>query len=89
MSGEGSVWRFYVVVVQNNGKEMYKKKRAARAKLFFLLIRPIVFLFVCFFFCFTVFVTVASLHDFIFCLNKLQILTRASLLALAKSKYYI
>ena len=28
-------WKFLVVVVQNNGKEMYKKKCAARAKLFF------------------------------------------------------
>ena len=28
-------WKFLVVVVQNNGKEMYKKKCTARAKLFF------------------------------------------------------
>ena len=33
---------FHVVVVQNNGKEMYKLKCAARAKMLFLLIRPIV-----------------------------------------------
>ena len=32
---------FHVVVVQNNSKGMCKKKCAARAKLFFLLIRPI------------------------------------------------
>ena len=36
-----SFWKFYVVVVQNNGKEMYKKC-AARVKLLFLLIRPII-----------------------------------------------
>ena len=30
-----------------------------------------------------------ALHDFIFCLNKLWILSRASLLALAKSIYYV
>ena len=30
--------KFYVVVVQNNGKEIYKKVSAARAKLFFLLL---------------------------------------------------
>ena len=28
-----SFWKFHVVVVQNNSKEMYKKKCAARAKL--------------------------------------------------------
>ena len=37
----GSFWKFHVVVVQNNVKEMYKKC-AARAELPFLLIRPIV-----------------------------------------------
>ena len=37
----GSFWKFYVVVVQNNGKKC-TKKCAARAKLLFLLIRPIV-----------------------------------------------
>ena len=30
-----SFWKFHSVVVQNNGKEMYKKKCAARAKLLF------------------------------------------------------
>ena len=37
--------------------------------------------------CFTVLVAFAALalHDFIFCLSKLEILSRASLLALAKS----
>ena len=30
-----------------------------------------------------------ALHDFLFCLNKLQILSRASFLALVKSIYYI
>ena len=43
-----------------------------------------------FFFFFAVFVAVAAglaLPDFIFCFSKLQILTRASLLALAKSIY--
>ena len=58
------------MVVQNNGKEMYIKS-VQHVQSCFLLIRPIVFLFVCLFVCFTVFVTVASLHDFIFCLNKL------------------
>ena len=43
------------------------QKVCSTCKVVVLLIRPIVFLFVCF----TVFVTVASLHDFIFCLNKL------------------
>ena len=37
-----SFWKFHVVtVVQNNGKDV-QKKCAARAKLLFLLIRPIV-----------------------------------------------
>ena len=31
----GSFWKFHVIVAQNNGKEMYKKKSAARAKLLF------------------------------------------------------
>ena len=30
-----SFWKFNVVVVRNNGKEMYKKKCAPRAKLVF------------------------------------------------------
>ena len=33
----------YVVVVENNGKEMYKKKCAARAKFFFIAIWSIDF----------------------------------------------
>ena len=53
------------------------KKCAARARLLFLLIRPIVV-----FSPFSVLVALA-LHDFIFCLNELYILSRASLLALA------
>ena len=70
MSGEGSVWRFHVVVVQNNGKEMYKKSVQHVQSCFFA--NSTYCFFVClFFFGFTVFVTVASLHDFIFCLNKL------------------
>ena len=36
-----SFWKFHILVVQNNGKDMYKRF-AARAKLLFLLIRPIV-----------------------------------------------
>ena len=36
-----SFCKFHVVVVQNNGKEMYKKNCAKRAKLL-LLIRPLV-----------------------------------------------
>ena len=36
-----SFWRFHVVVVQNNGKEMYKKV-CCTCKVVFLLIRPIV-----------------------------------------------
>ena len=32
---QGSFWAFHVVVMQNNSKEMYKKKCATRAKLFF------------------------------------------------------
>ena len=34
-------WEFQVAIVQNNGKEMYKKV-CWRARLLFLLIRPIV-----------------------------------------------
>ena len=30
-----SFWKFHFVVVQNNGKEMYKKKCVASAKLLF------------------------------------------------------
>ena len=39
-----SSWKFHVVVVQNNGKEMYKKM-CCTCKVAFLLIRPIVFFF--------------------------------------------
>ena len=37
-----SFWKFHVVVVRNNGKEMYKKKVCCTCKVGFLLIRPIV-----------------------------------------------
>ena len=30
-----SFWKFHLVVVRNNGKEMYKKRCAASAKLLF------------------------------------------------------
>ena len=36
-----SFWKFHVAVMQNNGKEMYKKK-VCLCKVAFLLIRPIV-----------------------------------------------
>ena len=36
-----SLWKFHVVVVQHNGKEMYKKV-CCTSKVAFLLIRPIV-----------------------------------------------
>ena len=66
---------------------MYKKKCTAPAcKLAFLLIRPIVVFF------FTVLqrcLRHLALHDFILCLKKVEILLRASLLALAKSVYCI
>ena len=39
----GSFWKFHVVVVQNNGKEMFKKVYCTR-KVVILLIGPIVFL---------------------------------------------
>ena len=61
-----SSWKFHVVVVQNNGKEMYKKM-CYTCKVAFLLIRPIVF--------FTVLrrcLRRLALHDFILCLNKLE-----------------
>ena len=58
ISSEKSFWKFYVVLVQNNGKEMYKKKvRHVQRWLFF-----------------AVFVVVAAwlaLRDFIFCFSKL------------------
>ena len=34
----GSFWKFYVVIVQNNGKEMYKKSVLHVQRCFFLLI---------------------------------------------------
>ena len=43
----------------------------------------------CFFPVFVAFAAWLALHDFIFCFSKLQISTRASLLALAKSIYYV
>ena len=61
-----------------------QKKCAARAKLLFLLIRPIVV-----FHRSPALPSPLSITRFIFCLNKLLILSRASLLALAKSIYYI
>ena len=74
---------YHVVVVQNNGKGMYKKNVLHVQSCFFLLIRPIV-----------VFYRSPALpsplsitRDHIF-LNKLLILSTASLLALAKSIYY-
>ena len=76
-----SFWKFHVVVVQNNGKEKYKKV-CCTCNVAFLLIRPI-----------AVFhpspaAFAAQHYDFIFCLNKLWILSRALLLALAKAIYY-
>ena len=38
---EKNFWKFHVAVVQNNGKEMYKKV-CCTCKVAFLLIRPIV-----------------------------------------------
>ena len=35
-------WQFHVVVLQNNGKEMYKQSVLHVQSFFFLLIRPIV-----------------------------------------------
>ena len=59
----GSFWKFHVVVVQNNGKEMFKKVCCTR-KVVILLIGPIVFFsrFRC--------RRLSALHDFIFCLSK-------------------
>ena len=59
-----------------------QRKCASRSKVAFLLIRPI-----------AVFHTDVAchrlaLHDFIFCSNKLQIFSRASILSLTKSIYY-
>ena len=59
-------WTFHVVVVQNNGKEMYNKG-CRTCKVAFLPIRPIVFhRSRC--------LRRLALNDFIFCLNKLLIL---------------
>ena len=74
----------YKKVVQNNGKEM-DKKVCCTCKVASLLISPSYLLF------FTIlsrFLRCSALHDFIFFLNKLKILSRALLLALAKSIYY-
>ena len=80
---EGHVHTYHVVVVQNNGKGMYKKMCCTCKVGFFLLISSIV-----------VFHRSPALpsplsitRDHIF-LNKLLILSRASLLALAKSIDY-
>ena len=43
----GSFWKFLIVVVQNNGKEMFKKV-CCTSKVAFWLIRPIVVFFVSF-----------------------------------------
>ena len=59
--------KFHVVVVQNNGKEMYKKKCPALSKSLFLLIRPIVLFFTVLQRC----LRRLALQDFIFCLNRL------------------
>ena len=40
----GSFWKFHVVVVQNNGKEMHKKVCCRCKVVFFLLVRTTVFL---------------------------------------------
>ena len=58
---------------------MYKKKMCCTCKVAVLLIRPMAV--------FSPFSRVAFVA-FIFCLNKLYIVSRASPLALAKSKYY-
>ena len=57
-------WKFLVVVVQNNGKEMYKKS-VLHVQSFFLLIRPtdVLGCFCC--------RRRLELQDFIFCLSKL------------------
>ena len=74
--------KFHVVVVQNNGKEMYKKM-CCTCKVAFLLIRPIVVV------PFSFPLPQLALHEYIFCLaNYDEILSRASLVALAKSIYY-
>ena len=65
-----------MLVVQNNGKEMYKKV-CCRCKFIFLLITSIDFV--------AVFIAVV-LHDFLFLFTSIS-LTRASLVALAKSVY--
>ena len=59
------------------------KKVCCTCKVAFLLIRPIVV-----FLRSPALPSLLALHDSIFCLNKLKILSRASLLALAKSIYY-
>ena len=69
-------WKFYVVVMQNNGKEMYKQV-CCTCKVVFLLI----FLFTVL----VVFTVSLTSHDFIFCLSKQF---SQSLAALAKSIYY-
>ena len=60
------------------------KTCAARAKLFFFANQ----IFCCFFTVLPRCLRRLALHDFIFCLNKLKILSRASFLAMAKSICY-
>ena len=62
----GSIWKFHIIVVQSNSEEMFQKV-CSTCKVVFLLIRPIVFFF-CFRHCYRL-----ALHDFIFCLSKLQV----------------
>ena len=65
ISSVKSLWKFHVVVVQNNGKEM-RKKVCCTCKVAFLLVIPIVV--------FTVLrrcLRRLALHDLILCFNKL------------------
>ena len=67
--------------MQNKGKEMYKKC-AARATLLFCQLDLLLF------FHRSLFLRRLALHDYMFCWSKLLIVSRASLLALAKSINY-
>ena len=71
------------IVVQNNSKEVYKKSVLHVQSCFFSLIRPIAV-----FHHSPALPSPLSITRFYIFLNKLQILSRASLLALAKSIYY-
>ena len=87
----GRFWKFHVVVVQNNGKDIAQKLCCTRTcnVVFVLLFRPIVFscvflfLFRFFFWPFSLLSPLIITRFYIF-LSKLLILTRASHLALAK-----